>query len=670
MRFIFSLIKRLLKAIIKLSLYFAIIAAIIVLIPNLPPYTKFTTINVTPMQPRVGPLATNGALNNAGKAYDGKLLGPEAFQVHKGELYTSLATGEIVKLTPEGHVTFVTSVGQPCSGSIMHEHICGRPLGFVIDERTEVLYVADAYYGIWKVDLKTNKKQLLVSPRVEIEKRTPKLFNFITLAKNGDLYWTDSTSDYHLKDGAISMITDPSGRLFHYDAARNQSKVLLDNLWFANGVVISPDNDFLVIAESSYMKLTKYYLNGLKKGKSEVFVDGLPGVPDNLRALPDGSGILVALYTVFEDGRTPLPHLLAPAPLARKFLARLQRLIEIPFEYLNTIYPHVVLEEIVYTIGHFKTISGLTPALSGLLQVDWNGNIVAAYYSTDGTLGHISDAIVFNNKLHTGSPHLQTFVGTVPVPPLLKKAFEPSKKPEAPKVEKKTQQAESVQQAPTKKTEEKSKAKVEEVPKAEIKSKVVEKSQATTTKQAEQKVNVKKEAPKVVKPAVEPKPAQQTKPSQQEKVPPPAPKTTPPPPKPSAAKQPADKETKTEPKMKSKPEVNTPPPPKPSEKSTPPPPKPSEKTTPPPKPAQKTTQPPKATEKTTTPTPKPAPKAKEASKEAPKKAQPVKQDPPKSAEDKPKPIREEIPSDTVKPTKEKLKVIRKDGPAEIHVPNQ
>ncbi|XP_047033397.1 protein STRICTOSIDINE SYNTHASE-LIKE 7 [Helicoverpa zea] len=661
MRFIFSAIKRLLKAIIKLSLYLAIIATIIVLIPNLPPYTKFTTINVSPMQPRVGPLATNGALNNAGKAYNGKLLGPEAFQVYKGELYTSLATGEIVKLTPEGHVTFVTSVGQPCSGSIIHEHICGRPLGFVIDERTETLYVADAYHGIWKVDLKSNKKQLLVSPRVEIEKRKPKLFNFITLAKNGDLYWTDSTSDFHLKDGAISMLTDPSGRLFHYDAARNQSKVLVDNLWFANGVALSPDNDFLVVAESSNTKLTKYYLNGPKKGKSEVFVDGLPGVPDNVRALPDGSGVLVALYTVFEEGRTPLTHLLAPAPLARKFLARLQRLLEIPFEYLNTLYPHIVFEEIVYTIGHFKTISGLTPPTSGLLVVDWNGNIVAAYYNTDGSLGHVSDAIVFNNKLHTGSPHLQTFVGTVPVPPLLKKAFETSKKPEAPKVEKKTQQAEPDQKAPTKKTEEKPKAKVE-VPKAEIKSKVEEKTQATP-KPAEQ-ANVKKDAPKVAKPAVEPKPTQQNKPAQQEKVPPPAPKTTPPP-KPSVAKQPADKDTKPEPKIKAKPEVNPTPPPKQAEKTTPPP-KPSEKTTPPPKPSQKATQPPKPT----TPSPKPAPKVKEATKEAPKKAQPVKQDTPKSAEDKPKPIREEIPSDTIKPTKEKLKVIRKDGPAEIHVPNQ
>lgn len=82
-------------------------------------YLGFLKINscfrIQSPQPRVGPLATNGALNNGGKLYSGKLLGPEAFQLYKGEVYTGLATGEIVKLTPQGHVTFVTKIGEPCS---------------------------------------------------------------------------------------------------------------------------------------------------------------------------------------------------------------------------------------------------------------------------------------------------------------------------------------------------------------------------------------------------------------------------------------------------------------------------------------------------------------------------------------------------------------------------
>lgn len=62
----------------------------------------------------VGPLAPNNELNNPERLYEDKLLGPEAFQIWNGEVYTGLATGEVVKVSPGGHVTFVTKIGQPC----------------------------------------------------------------------------------------------------------------------------------------------------------------------------------------------------------------------------------------------------------------------------------------------------------------------------------------------------------------------------------------------------------------------------------------------------------------------------------------------------------------------------------------------------------------------------
>lgn len=73
------------------------------------------TCRLEPTQQRVGPLELNGALNNAEKYLKGKLVGPEAFEIYKGEVYTSVQTGEIVKISPGGHVTFVAKIGQPCS---------------------------------------------------------------------------------------------------------------------------------------------------------------------------------------------------------------------------------------------------------------------------------------------------------------------------------------------------------------------------------------------------------------------------------------------------------------------------------------------------------------------------------------------------------------------------
>lgn len=95
---------------------------------------------------------------------------------------------------------------------MLEEEKCGRPLGFKIDAKERKLLVADAYHGIWKVDLKTDKKQLLVSPRVDIEGKVPRIFNSIALVGNGgDFVWTDSC-DFLLKDGSYCMMTDPSGR--------------------------------------------------------------------------------------------------------------------------------------------------------------------------------------------------------------------------------------------------------------------------------------------------------------------------------------------------------------------------------------------------------------------------------------------------------------------------
>ncbi|XP_060805117.1 adipocyte plasma membrane-associated protein Hemomucin [Amyelois transitella] len=600
MGFIFGFLKRL----IKCTLYFVIFAAIIVLIPNLPPYTKFTSIKLEPTLPLVGPLALNNALNNPEVLYKGKLLGPEAFHIYNGELYTSLATGEIVKISPGGHVTFVTKIGQPCA-SLTQEHICGRPLGFAINEKTNQLYIADAYHGIWKVDLKTDKKQLLVSPRVAIEGRLPMLFNSIALADNGDFYWTDSSSDFQLKDGAYSVLTDPSGRLFYYNAAKNESKVLLDDLWFANGVAISPDKQFVVASETSRFRIIKYYISGPKKGKSEVFAAGLPGTPDNIQVLPDGSGFLVALYSTFDDEHPLVSRPISQIPVVRKFLVRLQHLIEIPFAFLNKQSPHIVFEEIVYHLGHFKSIGGLLWDRSGLLQLDWNGNVVAAYYSENEKVPHISDAVVFKDKLYLGAPHKQDFIAAVPVPPLLKKAFASAdKQVPKPKVAPTTQQAKVDPPKP----------KVEKVVKEQPKAQELPKPKPTPTPKPTQ-------APTTPKP-VEKKPVTSTTT---------APKATPPPPK----VQPKPAEAKPAAAKQPEPKPLTPAPNKP---------------------------------KAEAPT--------HQRKAEPKKPEIVIQKPvnvdPKPDKGKPAPqqipIKEDIPSDTAKPSKETLKVITKGGPTEIPNP--
>lgn len=99
-----------------------------------------------------GSLALNDKLNDVEVWHKGDFVGPETFAVYKDELYTSIHGGDIVKLVGN-HILPVAKFGKPCKG-LYEEHVCGRPLGLTFD-KNGALYVADAYYGLFKVDVKT-----------------------------------------------------------------------------------------------------------------------------------------------------------------------------------------------------------------------------------------------------------------------------------------------------------------------------------------------------------------------------------------------------------------------------------------------------------------------------------------------------------------------------------
>ena len=57
---------------------------------------------------------------------------------------------------------------------------------------------------------------------------------------------------------------------------------------FANGIELDPSEEFLIFCESGRARLHKFWLQGEKTGESEVFVDSLPGLPDNIKLNDNG----------------------------------------------------------------------------------------------------------------------------------------------------------------------------------------------------------------------------------------------------------------------------------------------------------------------------------------------------------------------------------------------
>nr|POF10116.1 protein strictosidine synthase-like 10 [Quercus suber] len=87
---------------------------------------------------------------------------------------------------------------------------------------------------------------------------------------------------------------DKTGRLLKYNKSNKEVTVLLDDLAFANGVALSNDRSFVLVAETTTCQILRLWLHGPYAGKSDIFAE-LPGFPDNVRRNSKGE-FWVALH--------------------------------------------------------------------------------------------------------------------------------------------------------------------------------------------------------------------------------------------------------------------------------------------------------------------------------------------------------------------------------------
>lgn len=236
------------------------------------------------------------------------------------------------------------------------------------------------------------------------------MFNGVAVTKNGDIFFSSSSSEFGMNDGGFSFFANPSGRLLHYERKTGKVTVVLDNLWFANGVAISPDEEFVVVVETHASRIQKYFLKGAKKGQSEIFVEGLPGVPDNVT--PDEDGLWIALVVSADPQNPMLPHSMAPLPLVRKFLLRLLHLIEMPFNFITNLYPNPYTKSIAYKIGSFQSFAFTFPKRTTIVRTDWSGKVIGSLHGFDHSVSQASHVMEFDNHLYIGSPY-NHYIGKV-----------------------------------------------------------------------------------------------------------------------------------------------------------------------------------------------------------------------------------------------------------------
>lgn len=191
--------------------------------------------------------------------------GPEDVLVDgAGNIVTGVADGRILRVAPDGRrVEVLADTG-------------GRPLGLEWLPGGALL-VCDARRGLLEVTLDTGAVQTLAEGFA--------FCNNATVAADGTVYFTDSTDRLGIDHWKAEILQHSgSGRLLRRGLGE-ETTVLLDGLQFANGVALAPDESFLVVAETSAYRLVRW---SVADGASSVFVDNLPGFPDNVSLGSDG----------------------------------------------------------------------------------------------------------------------------------------------------------------------------------------------------------------------------------------------------------------------------------------------------------------------------------------------------------------------------------------------
>lgn len=78
-----------------------------------------------------------------------------------------------------------------------------------------------------------------------------KLTDGVDIATDGMIYFTDASYKYRFKEFIYDVLEGkPHGRLMSYNPTTEETKVLLRDLYFANGVALSPDQTSLIFCET------------------------------------------------------------------------------------------------------------------------------------------------------------------------------------------------------------------------------------------------------------------------------------------------------------------------------------------------------------------------------------------------------------------------------------
>ena len=245
-------------------------------------------------------------------------IGPEHIVIGpNGKLYTTVASGNILRMNPDGTAQEVFA------------NTGGRVLGFDFDAQGNLI-AADAVKGL--LSIAPDKQVTVLTDSVNGD--PIRYADAVVVAKNGKMYLSDASARFAPKDwggtfeaSVLDILEQAStGRILEFDPATRTTRVVAKGISFANGVALSQDEQTLFVNETGKYRVWKIAVaaNNLDVAQpgaqASVLLDNLPGYPDNLMRGLDGK-----IWLGLAKPRNPTIDKLAQKPWMRSLTLRLPR---------------------------------------------------------------------------------------------------------------------------------------------------------------------------------------------------------------------------------------------------------------------------------------------------------------------------------------------------------
>ena len=184
----------------------------------------------------------------------------------EGRLYTSLDGGAVLRSDTGLEWLELGNTG-------------GRPLGLRPDGQGG-LWIADSMAGLLHMDANGD----ITTLATDLDGVPLRFVDDLDVDSSGRIWFSDASQRFDYTQVALDFFEGSrTGRLLRYDPATQQTEVMMGGLFFANGVTLGPNEDYVLVNETGMGRVHRLWLKGERAGQRDVLIDELPGTPDNIR---------------------------------------------------------------------------------------------------------------------------------------------------------------------------------------------------------------------------------------------------------------------------------------------------------------------------------------------------------------------------------------------------